>query len=128
MDTILLKLFKFCLVGFSWTIIDFSLTGLLKEKLHINKYVANSCGFVTAASSNYFLNRIWTFGSSNERVHQEYLSFFLISLIGLGLNNLMLWVFHNKFVWNFYLSKFCAILVVTIWNFIMNYFFTFRAL
>ena len=125
MDTILLKLVKFCLVGFSGTILDFSLTGLLKEKLQFNKYVANSCGFVTAASSNFFLNRIWTFGSYNERIHQEYLSFFLISLIGLGLNNLMLWVFHNKLTLNFYLSKFCAILIVTAWNFVMNYLFTF---
>ena len=125
MDTILLKLLKFCLVGFSGTILDFSLTGLLKEKLQINKYVANSCGFVTAASSNYFLNRIWTFGSHNEHIHQEYLSFFLISLIGLGWNNLLLWVFHDKLALNFYLSKFLAIMFVTIWNFVMNYLFTF---
>ena len=125
MDTILLKLVKFCVVGFSGTILDFSLTGLLKEKLQFNKYVANSCGFVTAASSNYFLNRIWTFGSHNERIHQEYLSFFLISFIGLVWNNLLIWIFHDKLSLNFYLSKFCAIMFVTIWNFIMNYLVTF---
>ncbi|MCL1932749.1 MAG: GtrA family protein, partial [Candidatus Azobacteroides sp.] len=56
-----LKLLKFCVVGFSGMIIDFGTTWFLKEKIKINKYIANSCGFILAASSNYFWNRIWTF-------------------------------------------------------------------
>ncbi|NDV46481.1 GtrA family protein [Paludibacter sp. 221] len=121
----ILKFLKFCVVGFSGMIVDFGVTWILKEKMKLNRYIANSCGFVLAASSNYMLNRIWTFESRNPEIATEYLSFFIISLIGLGLNNLILWLFSDKLKLNFYLSKVLATGVVTLWNFGMNFLFTF---
>jgi putative flippase GtrA len=106
-------------------IVDFGTTGLLKEKIKVNKYIANSCGFVLAAVSNYLWNRIWTFESHNEHIAAEFLSFFIISLTGLGLNNLVLWVLSDKLKQNFYLSKVFAVGTVTLWNFGMNFIFTF---
>jgi len=126
MDTVfILKFLKFCAVGFSGMAVDFGTTWLLKEKVKINAYVANSCGFVLAASSNYLLNRLWTFASNNPEIAREYFSFFTIALIGLGLNNLIIWVLSGKLRLNFYLSKLIAIFLVTIWNFGMNFLFTF---
>ena len=119
------KLIKYCIVGFSGVIVDFSITWLLKEKLYVNKYIANTAGFVSAATSNYVLNRIWTFESENPRIAGEYVSFFVISIIGLGLNNLIIWLCADKLKWNFYFSKIVAIGLVTLWNFVMNYLFTF---
>ncbi len=78
-----------------------------------------------AASSNYILNRIWTFDSINQDIKTEYLSFIFVSTVGLLINNLTLWVVHKKMKFNFYLSKIGAIGVVTIWNFLANYSFTF---
>jgi len=49
----LLKFIKFCAVGFSGMVIDFGTTWLLKERARVNKYIANSAGFVLAATSNY---------------------------------------------------------------------------
>lgn len=121
----ILKFLKFCLVGFSGMIIDFGTTWLLKEKIKINKYIANSCGFALAASSNYLWNRIWTFQSQSEHITTEFLSFFIISLMGLGLNNLVLWILSDKLKQNFYLSKVFAVGIVTLWNFGMNFIFTF---
>ncbi|MDR0413492.1 MAG: GtrA family protein [Dysgonamonadaceae bacterium] len=121
----LLKFLKFCLVGLSGMVIDFGITWLLKERIKINKYIANSCGFALAALSNYLWNRIWTFGSHNEHITAEFLSFFLISLLGLGLNNFVLWVVSDRLKQNFYFSKVLAIGIVTVWNFGMNFIFTF---
>ena len=121
----ILRFIKFCLVGFSGMLVDFGVTWLLKEKIKINKYIANSCGFIIAASSNYVLNRRWTFNSQNEHIATEYLSFFTVSLIGLGINNLIILILSDKFKWNFYLSKIIAIGIVTLWNFGINYLFTF---
>jgi putative flippase GtrA len=121
-----LKFIKFCVVGFSGMILDFGLTWLLKERLRINKYVANSTGFIFAATSNYILNRLWTFQSENKQVTNEYLSFMLISLAGLALNNFVIFLLHDKLKLNFYIAKVGAVGVVTLWNFGMNYFFTFR--
>jgi putative flippase GtrA len=124
-ELLFLKFLKFCIVGTSGMIIDFGTTWSLKERVKINKYLANSTGFMFAATSNYLFNRFWTFQSVNSHVAREYISFMVISLIGLGINNLVLYLVTEKIKLNFYLSKLFAIGVVTIWNFIMNYLITF---
>ncbi|MEJ2594987.1 MAG: GtrA family protein, partial [bacterium] len=91
------------------------------------KYVANAIGFTTAATSNYILNRIWTFESTNPRVMVEYTEFITISIIGLGINTLVLWLLVSRFKMNFYVAKIFAIAVVTLWNFFANAFITFNA-
>lgn len=124
-STLILKFLKFCVVGFSGMVVDFGVTWLCKEKLGWNKYVSNSLGFILAATNNYLWNRLWTFHSTNTNIPAEYGKFFLISVIGLIINNLTIYILHGKLKLNFYLAKLFAIGVVTLWNFTMNYFFTF---
>jgi len=106
-------------------IIDFGTTWILKEKFRVNKYVANSIGFTIAATSNYMLNRLWTFHSENQQILPEYFLFMLFSVAGLVINNIVIYMLHEKLKMNFYLAKLLAIGVVTLWNFVMNYLFTF---
>lgn len=107
-------------------ILDFGVTWVLKEKVRINKYLANSTGFILAASSNYAWNRRWTFHSTNQHYMVEYFSFILISVAGLGINNLVIFLLNDKAKLNFYLAKLIAVAVVTAWNFGLNYLITFR--
>lgn len=120
-----LKVIKFCLVGGSGMVLDFALTYLLKEKIKIHRYIANAIGFIFAASSNFALNRFWTFENHNQDVYQQLGSFLLFSMIGLGINSFFLFFFEKR-NYHFYVSKFLAILLTTIWNFTSNYFFTFH--
>ncbi len=122
----ILKFLKFAAVGFSGLLVDYAFTYIFKEWLKVQKYVANSIGFTIAASSNYLLNRVWTFESDNPDIAMEYSEFLIISIIGLGLNNLILWLIVKRFKTNFYLAKFFAIIVVTLWNFLANFFITFN--
>jgi putative flippase GtrA len=119
------KFIKFCVVGGTGVLVDFGLTYTFKEKVKLNKYVANTIGFTVAASTNYILNRIWTFNSHNPHIMMEYSKFIIIALLGLGINTLVLWFFVSRVKFNFYLSKLIAIGVVTVWNFFMNIIFTF---
>lgn len=121
----ILKFLKFCVVGVSGTVIDFGLTWLCKEIFKIPKFLANAIGFVVAATNNYILNRIWTWGSTNEQIGIEYTKFFFVSLIGLGLNTLILYIFNEKIKMNFYVSKVIATGFVMLWNFFANNYFTF---
>ncbi len=125
--TIFIRFIRFGIVGCSGMIVDFGMTWLCKEKLRWNKYLSNSIGFVLAATNNYIWNRLWTFESESEAVAREYFSFVVIAIIGLGLNNLIVYLLHERLRLNFYLSKLIAIGCVTIWNFSMNYVFTFGA-
>jgi putative flippase GtrA len=120
------KFLKFGMVGFSGFIIDFGITYLCKEIIRIPKYVSNGIGFLIAATSNYFLNRIWTFQSDNPNVAGEYIEFIFVSIIGLILNTLIVYLLSEKLKWNFYFSKVCAIAIVTFWNFFANLYITFK--
>lgn len=120
----IIRFIKFWIVGFSGMVIDFSITILLKEKFRIHRYLASSAGFITAASSNYLFNRLWTFKSHNPHIGKEYALFLLVSVGGLAINNFFLWIAEKKFT--FYPSKVIATLASVGWNFLANYYFTFH--
>ena len=122
-----MRFIRFGIIGCSGMIVDFGVTWLCKEKFRWNKYLSNSLGFVLAATNNYIWNRLWTFQSQSEAVAREYISFVIIAIIGLGINNTIIYLLHARLHLNFYLSKLIAIGCVTLWNFTMNYVFTFRA-
>lgn len=117
---------RFAIVGASGTFIDFGSTWLCRERIKLNQYIANTVGFILAASSNYLLNRLWTFKSTDPDVGLEYLRFFGVSIIGLGINNGIIYLLNGRMKINFYISKVIATVVVVLWNFFANYLFTFR--
>ena len=130
---LILKFLKFGVVGASGFVIHGGLLFLLRDVVGINQFVANIIGFVAAATSNYFLNRIWTFHSSEKQVGVEYLKFFLVSVIGLGINSGTLWVLSRLLPawsaegdWRFYILWIIAVGVTTLWNFFGNMLFTFK--
>lgn len=119
------KFIKFALVGISGLFIDFGFTFLLKEKFFFNKYFASSIGFSFAVISNYFFNKYWTFHDLNPEIFSQAGKFVLIAIIGLIINNQVIYLFNHKKQWNFYISKVFAIGIVVLWNFWANYFYTF---
>ena len=126
--SVFLKFLKFGVVGATGMVVDFSLTYLFKEIVKIQKYIANAIGFTAAAIVNYCLNRIWTFQNSDPEITVQFFKFFFVSLIGLGINTFILYILVSKFKKNFYVSKLFAIAIVMIWNFSINFFFTFNKL
>lgn len=121
------KFIKFGAVGFSGVFVDFSITWLAKDLVGCNQYLANSIGFLSAVVSNYFLNRVWTFKSKDPKVAAQFVKFFLVSMVGLALNNGIIFLLNERFGLNFYLAKLVATGVVMVWNFGANVLFTFKA-
>lgn len=126
-EELIRKFIKFGVVGFSGVIVDFGITYIFKEWFKIHKYIANACGFLIAATTNYFLNRIWTFYSVNPNILREYSEFFVVSIIGLLINTGVLYFCVKRLKLNFYVAKLVAIGITTIWNFFANYIYTFAA-
>jgi len=120
------RFLKFAVVGMSGMIIDFGTTWICKEKLRINKYIANSMGFTCAVFSNYFLNRSWTFESTDTHIATQFSKFLLVSLIGLVINNLILFFLVKNTKLNFYLLKLFVIGIVFLWNYLANLLYTFH--
>ena len=123
----IIKFIKFLVVGLSGMIIDFSITFICKEKLKLNKYIANSLGFSIAAVSNFLLNRHYTFNSNNTDVLTEFYWFMGISIISLFIYNSIVWIGVNKMNINFYISKVMGIFIITFWNFFAHLLITFQS-
>lgn len=132
-------LIKFGIVGFTGTAVDFLFYKLFIWYLGLPP--ATSKGFSTeiAIINNFALNNAWTFRhrKTSKNVFQRFISFQLISLVGLGIavgivKGLDL-LFGNGFVDlgfrklaynNFYF--FATIPPVMAWNFIVNHYFTWK--
>jgi putative flippase GtrA len=120
------RFLKFGLVGLSGMVIDFGVTWLCKEKIKLNKYLANSAGFCCAVINNFFLNRYFTFQNNNHPLANQFLKFALVSTTGLLITNVFLYVLVKYLKTNFYLLKLIVIALVFFWNYFINALFTFN--
>ncbi len=83
--------------------------------------------FRVAVVNNFILNYIWTFKGVHGSIPVAFELFVLFALIGLALNNLLIYLFTDVGSLNFYLAKAFAIAGVFFWNFGANYFFNFHS-
>ena len=121
-----LKFFKFGLVGFSGLIIDFGVTWICKEKIAMNKYIANGLGFLFGVTNNYFLNKYFTFQNHDPNIGTQFMSFLIIAIIGFGLNTGILYLLQKNTKINFYVCKAIVTFIVFFWNYGANNFYTFK--
>lgn len=119
------ELVSFGIIGSIGMVIDFGLTFLLREKARMNEYAANAIGFLLAVTNNYFFNKFFTFHDFTPLSLKQFSMFLLISIIGLSLNSLFLFLLQRLFKIKFYWAKLFATGLVFMWNFIVNSFITF---
>lgn len=120
------QFFKFCVVGTIGTAIDFGLLYVLVEFGHVFYLLAATISFIAAVINNYLLNKVWTFQDKNRNFFKQFVQFLLVSLVGLGLNLLILYLLVDKAHLWYIFAKVLATGVVLIWNFIANKFWTFK--
>jgi putative flippase GtrA len=116
---------KYLVVGVTAAIIDFGLLYALTDGVHIYYLLSATISFIVAAIYNYSLNRAWTFRSSGSRTKQVPI-FFIVAILGVLLNNTIMYLGVEKVGLYYLLAKVFAAAVVTIWNFFGNKYLTFR--
>ncbi|MEX1123838.1 MAG: bifunctional glycosyltransferase family 2/GtrA family protein [Patescibacteria group bacterium] len=119
------RVVKFALVGAIGTLLDFAVLNLAIISFELNLYTAVSLGFIAGAVNNYTLNSLWSFEQS--LTWRKFYSYVGISLVGLLLSNLIVFVFTDGLAWNYNGAKLVAVAVVFSWNYLMNRQLTFRA-
>ncbi|HPL95294.1 MAG TPA: GtrA family protein [bacterium] len=120
------QFFKFCVVGTTGAIIDIGGLWLLVEFVGLYYLVGATISFVAAVINNYFLNKYWTFKDQSKISLAQFFSFSIISVIGLGINLLTMYIFVECVNLNYLISKAIASLIVLSWNFLMNKYITFK--
>lgn len=86
---------------------------------------ASVTSFIIATFVNYFLSYTLAFVRGRYSLHAEFVRFWLVSLIGLGLNTFVVWMLLRLFVGPL-ASKIIALPVVLAWNFLGRRLFVFH--
>ena len=127
---------KFCIVGVSNVILDFSVFNLLAFHFGLYWVLATCMSFLVAVSNSFYWNRRWTFNAAQQgKSQQRYALFVLINIGGLLLNLTIMKTVMLLLTgaWNHELSpqvantaKLAATAVVVFWNFFANKHWTFK--
>ena len=114
----MLQLIKFAIVGVIAAIVDVGALVILKELLCVDVLIASAISFCISVTVNYFLSMSFVFKSKKQSRVKEFIIFAALSLGGLCLNQLILWI-GIKFTSIYYLIiKFLAMVIVPVYNFI----------
>lgn len=116
---------KYAAVGATGTLLDVASLYLLVEHLHVPVLIAAALSFVLAVVNNFLLNKFWTFQNRSRNIRKQFIKFFLVSLVGLGLTEACMTVFVFLLgIW-YIPAKLATSGVVLTWNFLANRFWTF---
>jgi putative flippase GtrA len=120
-DTISLQLFRYIFVGGSAFIVDFGTLFLLTGFFHFYYLFSASIAFVFGLVLNYFLSVKWIFNyrAFGNRI-LEFFLFSVVGLLGLGLNELFLWIFTDVYGNHYLFSKIITAIIIFLWNFFVR--------
>jgi putative flippase GtrA len=121
---IIRQFFGFAAVGAIGTSGHYAILIGLVHFLGLNPLLASTAGFVVGALVNYLLSYIFIFRSRKR--HSEAISkFFVVALVGLGLNSMALSFGVYIAQWNYLVAQLAATAIVLFWNFVVNKIWTF---
>ena len=86
------QIIKFGAVGIVATAVDFGTLVILKELIGIDVLISSAISFCVSVFVNYILSMAFVFKSKNQNKIREFVVFLLLSIGGLGLNQLILWI------------------------------------
>lgn len=119
MKKLCLQLIKFGFVGGLCFIIDYGLLTLFTEVAGINYLISSAISFTISVLVNYLLSMRFVFeGREDVNRTSEMIIFVLLSIIGLGLNQLIMWLGVAIAGIYYLITKIFATFLVMIYNFI----------
>lgn len=113
------QIMKFGVVGVIAFVIDFGVMVFLTEVFGIDPVISATVSFIISVIFNYAASMRYVFshreGMSRTR---EFAIFVVLSAIGLGINDLLIWAGTDLASFDYRLVKIFATAVVMIWNFV----------
>ena len=124
------EIIRFALTGGICFAVELAVLILLKGKLGIDTLIATPIAFLISVILNYLLCVAWVFRGAKNRGAGAKAGFLITSLIGLGLNELLMLLFRlilgedaviltlgGREIRMYVLNKCLATLIVMIWNY-----------
>ena len=117
-NKLLMQILKFGIVGGTSFLIDYGIFTILSQLLHIHYLIASILSFTISVIYNYILSIKWVFDVSKKQTTKEFAIFVILSVIGLGLNSLIMYISVDLLNIHEMISKILATAIVMVYNFI----------
>lgn len=113
------QIMKFGVVGVIAFCIDYGVMIFLTEVFHIWYFLSAMISFVVSVVFNYIASMKYVFvGKEDMSKRREFVIFIALSVIGLGINQLGMWVMVDLLHIHYMISKIFVTGVVMVWNFV----------
>ncbi len=122
------RLLKYIVSGTISAVCAWISSVILFHFLSINFIYSQGIGFIVGLFINFPLSRRWAFRNRYAQIGRQFGIFASIASIGLGINELSLYLLAGILHWNVAVSMAVSLGVAFIWNFTLNNFVTFGLL
>ena len=110
---------KFGAVGFLCFLIDYGIMLLLTELAGVNYLISCCISFSVSVIVNYLLSMHFVFAAkANMKKRAQFVIFVILSVIGLGLNQLFMWLFVDLVHIPYQIAKLAVTAIVMLFNFV----------
>ena len=117
-NNVKIQLFRYLWVGGFAFVVDYGCLFLLTEIFELYYLVSAAIAFILGLAVNYLLSTLWVFPDSrlNNRMI-EFMGFASIGLIGLLLNEIIIYLCSEVLCFYYMISKLISTGIVFFWNF-----------
>lgn len=118
-EHLLVQIFNFGIVGVIATIIDFLFLYIFRDVFYLPLVLSNTLSFCISVIFNYFASMMFVFDvDKSKSKKRNFLLFIIFSVIGLILNDIIVYVVTEMIGIYYLLSKILATVIVMIFNFV----------
>ena len=126
-DKLLVQFVRYFFVGGFAFVVDFGLLYILTEYAGLHYLLSATLSFIAGLLVNYIISCLWVFnGSKFKNRLVEFLFFAAIGVVGLALNDALIWLFTDCIGTHYMFSKIVAAAIVYLWNFFARKYLVFR--
>ena len=119
MERLIQQIAKFGVVGILATLLDYGLLFALTEWAGLYYLLSSMLSFSISTIFNYVASVRWVFAVNQKYSKtRNFVLFVILSIIGLGLNALAMWLGVEFLRWHDMIVKIGATALVMVWNFI----------
>ena len=113
-----IQFFRYIFVGGASFIADSALLHIITE-MGLHYLISGVISFIFGLTVNYLLSKLLVFQNRTSGVERtkEIIVFSVVAVIGLGLTELLMWLFTEKLLWYYMISKAIAAIIVLFWNY-----------
>ena len=116
----LFEILRFAIVGGVSFVVDYTLLYFCTEWLGFYYLRSAAISFAVSVVFNYWLCVTFVFTGAGKQTGRQAALFFGSSIVGLGINQVCMWLFVEKFGLHYMLAKIGATLIVMLWNYVMK--------